>query len=607
MKLSRLVGELALEFNSALEEGLAPSIETFLSRTQDEEDRRSLLVQLLVSESAYSDFQPMSLVARFLDFPELSQESVIELLRLIYSDRVTAGEQLSWDLFSPFGFPAERLCLLFEDDPTYLGQKIHGRYELETRLGAGTFGVVHRANDAQSGDKVAIKAGHYPEQPDLSVAMIRREAEVANVLKHDNIVKVRDFFTDEAGRAYLVMDYLPGGSLLFLVKEAPTDPSRAARILAQVSDALAFAHRKAIFHRDLKPENILLDLNENAYVSDFGFALPMEEQWNKEGEVEGTFAYMAPELLFGETHKIDRRSDIWSVGMILYELLTNTRLAADNTREASLVAALVGGERELEFPTDVPERFRKICSRCLERDPNLRFGSAEALTEALKVAIASIETGTGAPSRPDKIETARSLNAWRLGVKLGGCRKELRQSLALFDSILPIVSHSDEKPPSQATATLQLAFAHELRAGNLYRECSSLASEVGLELPGLPKDHGRLFFKVKKLTCQAVHGLQPAIRQFEQIIESAILTAEEGISLGNRGLLELGLVAASLSPGNPAAPYLEAANRSSLPHALFTPLAEAIRSEDDGVVQYAFNQLDKKVEQFLSNEPEPPA
>src|SRR5262245_52494080 len=116
--------------------------------------------------------------------------------------------------------------------------------------------------------------------------------------------------------------------------------------------------------------NILLDAEGNPHVSDVGFALSMDEQLNKEGEVAGTFAYMAAELLLGSTHQIDGRSDIWSLGMILYEMLTGDRLAEGNTREEALVASLMhGAAAELSFPEQVPSALRRICQRCLRRDP----------------------------------------------------------------------------------------------------------------------------------------------------------------------------------------------------------------------------------------------
>ena len=392
MEPSRRVRDLASQFCDQRQVGSSPSILDYLARVSDDEEKLDLLVQLLVAEFDGGPLNASQLYDRVREFPALSsrEDKVITLLQLFYSDSTVAREPVEWGMFCQFGYSPDKLLLRYEDERNYLGEQINGRYRLECRIGDGAYGVVFRAHDLVSGQTVAIKTNTEPGPDSLAMAMLRREAEIGADLSHQRIVHVRDFISDSAGVGYLIMDYIPGGSLTRLVENAPIPPNRAGRIMRGVCEALAYAHSKEIFHRDLKPANILLDSHDNSYVTDFGLALPMHEQWNKEGEVAGTFAYTAPEILFGETHRIDRRSDIWSLGMILYELLTKRRLCPSNDRNEALVTALIGSQYELPFPGDTPVRWRAICHRCLERDPNQRFETAEGMAEAITDALGSI-------------------------------------------------------------------------------------------------------------------------------------------------------------------------------------------------------------------------
>jgi hypothetical protein len=320
---------------------------------------------------------------------------------------------------------------------------------------------------------------------------------------------------------------------------------------------------------------------------------------------------MAPELLIGETHKIDRRSDIWSLGMILYHLLTGWVLATENTREEAFVAAIVGGERELEFPDTVPEKLKRICEHCLERDPNKRFDSAEALALALKDATAEVASPKDATS-PNQAKAApeSSLHAWRLGLKLGSCRKELKQYAALVDSVLPHLLEGEGKLPPQAAATIQLALARELQAGNLYRECPGLASYFAFEFPALPDQFGRLFFKARKMTSQTVRELPSQASEFKRILDGAESASRKAIgAFGERALSTFALahISGSSLPGESTEGYLDAGKASMLPEALWTPLLEAIKGKaEEGMILDLLNKMDKTVDRHISDEAKAP-
>jgi len=175
------------------------------------------------------------------------------------------------------------------------------------------------------------------------------------------------------------MDYIDGGTLLELCQRRPISAVRAARIVSAIADALDFAHRQGYVHRDLKLANVLLDKTERPYVGDFGLALAQTEQFDREGESGGSFGYMAVESLLGMTRQLDGRADIWSAGVILYELLTGKELTERDCREAAFVAAVVLERTRLRFPKDVPASLRHICRKCLALDPNDRYHTAGLL------------------------------------------------------------------------------------------------------------------------------------------------------------------------------------------------------------------------------------
>lgn len=386
MDLSRDALCLLREFDDAIRAGREPSVESYLARARNQNERVELLVQLLAAELAYERWNADHIKRRVNQFPEVGADStnLSRLLRIVYNDRLNEGQKLAWASLKPFGLAPEQARLTYGSEPNFLGQVLDDRYGLEERVGAGRCGVVFRAHDTLGNQSVAIKTGFYPRIPKLATDMICREMEVNQALKHPNIVDVKGLFFDDAGSAYLVMEYLSGGSLLRIIRDAPIEPPKAIQLMLQIASALVFAHAKAIFHRDIKPENVLLDEADCARLCDFGFALQMDEQWDKEGDIRGTYPYMAPELLLGATHQIDGRSDLWSVGVILLELLTGSRLSEEGGREAALVASIVHGRKELELPESVPEPLRPIIARCLRYDPNERYDSVKQFQHALQ-------------------------------------------------------------------------------------------------------------------------------------------------------------------------------------------------------------------------------
>jgi serine/threonine-protein kinase len=260
---------------------------------------------------------------------------------------------------------------------------IDGRYKVLTRIGAGGMADVYCAEDQQLGRKVALKLLHRRFAEDAEfVERFRREASAAAGLQHPNVVSVYDR-GEWDGTYYIAMEYLPGRSLKEVIRqEAPLDPVRAVDITVQILKAARFAHRKGIVHRDLKPHNVLLDDEDRVKVTDFGIARAGASDMTETGSIMGTAQYLSPEQAQG--HAVSPSSDLYAVGVILFELLTgHVPFDAESTVSIALKHVSEPPPAPSVFDPSVPPALEAIVLWALEKDPAQRPPDADAFIHAL--------------------------------------------------------------------------------------------------------------------------------------------------------------------------------------------------------------------------------
>jgi WD40 repeat protein len=274
------------------------------------------------------------------------------------------------------------------------GRIIKG-YELRKLIGQGGFGAVYLATQRLIGREVAVKIilPQYANQPDF-IRRFETEAQLIARLEHPHIVPLYDYWREPSG-AYLVMRYLRGGSLSDSLRDhGPWSPEKAAELLAQIASALAVAHRQNVIHRDLKPENILLDELGNGYLSDFGIAKDLggRDELTQKNALIGSPAYISPEQIRGET--VTPQSDIYMLGLMLYELLTGAHPFAEFSAASLLYKQLTEPLPDMmTLRPELPPRLNLVIQRATTKNAADRYADALELATEFRRALRDGMTG----------------------------------------------------------------------------------------------------------------------------------------------------------------------------------------------------------------------
>jgi serine/threonine-protein kinase len=374
-------------------------------------DRWARIEEIFHAATARAEAERPAVVAKACGDDEALRREVDELLRADQqSEAAVRSDRRAWDLLSTAPDNAARLASM-------IGARL-GPYHVLALLGAGGMGEVYRARDTRLGRDVAVKVLPQAFSADADrVSRFEREARVLASLNHPNIATIHGI-EESSGVCALVMELVDGPTLQERLREGPLSIAAALPLARQIAAALAAAHEKGIVHRDLKPANIKLAPGGVVKVLDFGLAKALRDDVDgdvsdrvtidhatREGMIVGTAPYMSPEQARGLA--IDRRTDVWAFGCVLYEMLTG-RPAFTGASTTDILAAVVNTEPDWDrLPPETSPAIRRLLARSLEKDPAWRLSDMAMVRVELRDAESEPRL-----ARPSGSPAPRRFSAW---------------------------------------------------------------------------------------------------------------------------------------------------------------------------------------------------
>ena len=356
------------------------------------------------------------------------------------------------------------------EQQTWIGRSLHGRYKIDALLGQGGMSSVYKAMDPNLKRVVAVKLIHPHLLTDEDfIYRFKREAAAVAAFRHPNIVQVYDFNNDD-DVYYMVLEFVPGETLQDRLKhlkksETKMPVRQAVGIMLNILDALNYAHKQGMIHRDIKPANIMLDTRGQAILMDFGIVKILDAtSHTSTGAVMGTARYMSPEIIRSEM--ADERSDIYSLGVAFYEMLSGEPPFDADSAMSLLMRHLNDPVPDLSAKRDdLPPELIRIVNKSLEKDRKDRYHSAEDMTEDLKRFLASLETVPVQPAPPTpqadstKAETRKSegqpkdaTEPWNVSSpSLASSETSVEEPTELDQTIPEVVQETVKKAPPKET------------------------------------------------------------------------------------------------------------------------------------------------------------
>ena len=382
---------LVTSFQKEILSGKAPRIEDYIN--VESVLRRPLLKKLLLVEllAAQDSRQRLSSEQYLTRFPH-DQEIVLEIFKHVVSVSQTKG--LGSTIDQPEVEPIESDS--DEQNPDRLG-----RFLIKRKLGQGGFGVVYLAYDPKLERLVALKMPRPSRfrSNDHLTAILDEARKVAN-LKHPLLVSVYDI-QEDAGLPFIVQEYIDGGDLASWSKANQPTLVQIARIFERIADALSVAHQRGLTHCDLKLSNILMDTSGTPHIADFGLAVHETLKELHRGRRFGTPPLMAPEQVRGEGHRLDGRTDIWALGVMMYQMLASVKpFTALNSEDLFEEILNLDPKPLRQIRRGVPRELERICLKCLSKRRTDRYSTAEDLRDDLNAWInqTDVPANVGSPT-----------------------------------------------------------------------------------------------------------------------------------------------------------------------------------------------------------------
>ncbi len=278
-----------------------------------------------------------------------------------------------------------------------VGEKL-GRYEVKSVVGKGGFGTVYHAWDPRLERDVAIKVARTDRLTDPRIwkNFVDEGRAIAN-LSHDALIQVYDVERLDDNTPYVVMEFIRGQTLREFARNNDLTIQQSLLFVREIALGLRYAHSKSIVHRDLKPSNIIIDENDRVRIADFGLALNLDSPMRHSNKVAGTAAYMAPEQVRAENHRLDGRTDIWALGVIMYWLFANRRPFSGNSfKELSKEICQREPIPIRQYNDGLPREIDRICGRCLSKLMSERYPTAGDLIDDLELLLVDLNQASHA-------------------------------------------------------------------------------------------------------------------------------------------------------------------------------------------------------------------
>lgn len=371
---SDLIDRVCDQFETLLHQGARPRIEEYLPLVPNA--ARDRLLRELVSleiDILHSPGDTLPFARYYQRFPTAA--AVLDALRA------------EWDRQheDPAGFDVASSPKPMDETAAFAGASQRFRhFELKSVIGKGGFGVVWHAWDLKLQRDVAIKFPRAERLAEIDKSLFLREARAAARLDHRHIVGVYEISDDEQ-QTYIVSELVDGQNLKEFLRAASFNPREAALLVAKLASAVHHAHTQGIIHRDVKPANVLIDRQQEPHITDFGLAKreASDESISVDGHLLGTPTYMAPEQASGDHRAIDARTDIYALGVMLYELLTGGPPFRGEQRQLLQQIRETPPAPPRKIKPDIPKDLEAICLKCLEKDRSKRYATAQALADDL--------------------------------------------------------------------------------------------------------------------------------------------------------------------------------------------------------------------------------
>jgi len=387
--------------------------------------------------------------------------------------------------------------------------------------------------------------------------------------------------------------------------EKPIEPHRAVKIILQLAEAVAYLHENQYYYLDLKPENVLLNNQGKVWLTDFGTVIKEEDLWSQEGKVFTTYPYADSKILVGLTRQTDRTTEVYSLGVMLYEMITGSRLSSDNTKEAAFVSAVLAANSPPEFPDGIPGELCNICLKCIQRKLSDSFLSVNEL-------IASIQEFLEASLSQNHIDNSQEVNlikrqlllAWKLGVNLS--KAFIYHST--YKKLVVELANSSSANNASNYNQIGMVILQEIGALESFKESQELALNINLNLAAIDDSkYHKIIRAPQRISIDEIQQLPKTAEEISGTLDKSLQDVNKHFTeMGEQyyQIFETRFLAGLWNLSNGLAnQVLEMANQAPLPEECRSQLLELIEHSPKGISQEEINhtldQIDRCVERYL--------